>query len=212
MALPRLSPGASVRLPWPTFPQAPLFIPDGRISRVRLATLATVRNDAFPLPPRLKCQPTYTPGATGLRHRSTSLRTTELVGSVSLSGTHHDVHQAPRAPLPPSGVTWRGVAHRLPRRALPLFRCSYGLMRQTKPLPPARFPLPMGLCRLLPVPAGRWPFPTLSLRVFPWMPGPVPRRLVEMLSPVTSLHDIGLPPVGPGSALEKVRSATSERR
>ncbi len=125
---------------------------------------------------------------------------------------HHDVHQAPRAPLPSSGVTWRGVAHRLPRRALPLLLCSYGLMRQTKSLPPARFPLPMGLCRLLPAPAGRWSFPTLSLRVFPWMPGPVPRRLVEMLSPVTSLHDIGLPPVGPGSALEKVRSATSERQ
>jgi len=26
--------------PWPMFPQAPRFIPDGRISRVRLATMA----------------------------------------------------------------------------------------------------------------------------------------------------------------------------
>ena len=71
-----------------------------------------------------------------------------------------------------------------------------------KPNPSHRlhFPPPIGLCRLLPVPAGRWPFPTLSLRVFPWMLGPVPRRLEEVLLPVSSLHDIGLPPLGPGSA------------
>ena len=32
-----------------------------------------------------------------------------------------------------------------------------------KPSHRFQFPLPMGLCRLLPIPAGRWTFPTLSL-------------------------------------------------
>ena len=34
-----------------------------------------------------------------------------------------------------------------------------------------------------PVPAGCWPFPTLSLPVFPWMLGPIPRRLPRCLCP-----------------------------
>ena len=38
------------------------------------------------------------------------------------------------------------------------------------------WPRSAGLCRLLPTPAGRWPFPTLSLRIFPRMPGPLPRQ------------------------------------
>ena len=57
-------------------------------------------------------------------------------------------------------------------------------MRQTPILPPPRLPSrPVGLCRLSPVPAGCWSFPTLSLQVFPWMPGPIPRRLPRCLCP-----------------------------
>jgi hypothetical protein len=140
-----------------------VIIPDGRISRVRLATLATVRNDAFPLPPRLKSASPHTPLAPPVydiaRHRSTSLRTTELVGSVSLSGAHHDVHQAPRAPLPSSGVTWRGVAFRLPRRASPLFPCSYGLMRQTKPPPTSSVSLADGSLQVVASPCWEMALP-----------------------------------------------------
>jgi hypothetical protein len=44
-------------------------------------------------------------------------------------------------------------------------------------------PRSSSLCRLLPAPAGCWPFPTLSLQVFPWMPGPIPRRLLRCLYP-----------------------------
>ena len=33
-----------------------------------------------------------------------------------------------------------------------------------------------GPCRLQQAPAGSWPFPTLSPRISPWMPGPLPRR------------------------------------
>ena len=69
-------------------------------------------------------------------------------------------------------------------RALPLLLRSYGLMRQTLILPPPRLPTRLvGLCRLSPVPAGCWPFPTLSPYVFPWMLGPIPRRLPWCLRP-----------------------------
>jgi len=70
---------------------------------------------------------------------------------------------------------WNFPSH---QRALPLLPRSYGLMRQTLILPPPRLPTRLvGLCRLSPVPAGWWPFPTLSPHVFPWMLGPIPRRL-----------------------------------
>ena len=87
--------------------------------------------------------------------------------------------QVPRAPLPDRDVTSLGaISPASRRRALPLLPHSYGLMRQTLILPPPRLPSrPVGLCRLSPVPAGRWSFPTLSLHVFPWMLGPIPRRL-----------------------------------
>ncbi len=39
-------------------------------------------------------------------------------------------------------------------------------------------PWSTGLCRLLSAPAGRRTFPTLSLRLFPYVLGPLPRRLV----------------------------------
>ena len=40
-----------------------------------------------------------------------------------------------------------------------------------------------GLCRLLSAPAGRRTCPTLSLRIFPGVLGPLPRRLVWCLDP-----------------------------
>src|ERR1700681_1016747 len=58
--------------PWPTFPEAPTVIPDGRISRVRLATMTFIA--AFPVPRRLKRSLTYTPSCTGLLSSSIHLR------------------------------------------------------------------------------------------------------------------------------------------
>ena len=65
-----------------------------------------------------------------------------------------------------------------PRRALSLRHRSYGLMRQTRPALPSFGVLPRArsLRRLLPAPAASGFFPTLSLRVLPEMPGPLPRR------------------------------------
>jgi hypothetical protein len=57
-------------------------------------------------------------------------------------------------------------------------------MRQFSPLPlPTDYPCTTGLCRLLSAPAGRRTFPTLSLRIFPYVLGPLPRRLVWCIYP-----------------------------
>ena len=63
------------------------------------------------------------------------------------------------------------------QRALPHLHRSYGLMRQTKTLlSTSVVPSPTGLCSLSSLTAASWPFPTLSLRIFLWMLGPIPRR------------------------------------
>jgi hypothetical protein len=87
-------------------------------------------------------------------------------------------------PLCPSQALPVQVELPFHQRVLPLLPRSYGLMRQTLILPPPQLPSRLvGLCRLSPVPAGCWPFPTLSLQVFPWMLGPIPRRLLRCLCP-----------------------------
>jgi len=68
------------------------------------------------------------------------------------------------------------------------FALSSSLIRDHAPVlsPPAACDitsLSTGLCRLLSVPAGRRTFPTLSLRIFPHVPGPLPRLLLLYLCP-----------------------------
>jgi hypothetical protein len=122
-------------------------------------------------------------------------------GSVSGGGVRRQPPW-PRAPLPSWGVTPPGVVSSRPRSALPDRPRSYGLMRQTTPLPqPVVVPRSVGLCRLVRVPAGTWSFPTLSLRVCPSMRGPLPRRrggcmyplLPHHHRPSPSPHGVGFP-------------------
>ena len=47
-------------------------------------------------------------------------------------------------------------------------------------------PRSKSLCRLYSVPAAHGSFPTLSLKIFPWMLDPVPRRSHRVLVPVSS--------------------------
>src|SRR5713101_3201484 len=77
--------------------------------------------------------------------------------------------KCPESLCPEHHVGGSGAASRPPpRRALPLRRRSYGLMRQTKSLPsPSALPLVSGLRGLLSAPAGRWSFPTLLRKSFP---------------------------------------------
>jgi len=56
------------------------------------------------------------------------------------------------------------------------------------------------LCRLLPAPAASGIFPTLSLRILPRMPGPLPRRVPQSAHTCFFLRVIGLPQQGCGSA------------
>jgi hypothetical protein len=109
-------------------------------------------------------------------------------GSVSGGGVRRQPPW-PRAPLPSWGVTPPGVVSSRPRSALPDRPRSYGLMRQTTPLPqPVVVPRSVGLCRLVRVPAGTWSFPTLSLRVCPSMRGPLPRRRGGCMYPLLPHH------------------------
>jgi hypothetical protein len=86
----------------------------------------------------------------------------------------------------------------LPKPALPGSLRSYGLMGQTKTLPPPSVaPIAVGLCRLLPVPAGRWPFPTLSLQSFHRCLDPYPVVFLRCTYPFL-----------PGELRPHVRSAT----
>ena len=98
--------------------------------------------------------------------------------------------------LPRAGVTRLGET-RLPspqRTLLLLFR-SYGLIRQSqRPLLDFGFwPRWRSLGRWSPVPAARRTFPTLSLRIFPRMPDPVPRRSHSVHIPVSSTVSSAFP-------------------
>ena len=64
-------------------------------------------------------------------------------------------------------------------RTLRLRHGSYGLMRQSRYLisPLAMRPRSRCLCRLLSAPAANRTFPTLSLRIFPQVPDPMPRQV-----------------------------------
>ena len=90
--------------------------------------------------------------------------------------------------MPTVGVTSHGETCSPPPRTLLPVPGSYGLMRQTLlALPSFGYsPRSESLCRLLPAPAASGFFPTLSLQIFPQMPGPLPRRSHRVLVPVSS--------------------------
>jgi hypothetical protein len=92
-------------------------------------------------------------------------------------------YQVPRVPLPDVGVTFiRETCTSPPGTLLPVLS-SYGLIRQSLVALPyfGVSPRSWSLCRLLPVPAATGTFPMLSLRIFPWMPEPMPRRSAECI-------------------------------
>ena len=77
------------------------------------------------------------------------------------------------------------------------------LLRTHSPIPDGSsilrpWPRARSLCRLLPVPAANGIFPTLSLQIFPRMPGPLARRYREVLLPVSSSASSAFPNRGVG--------------
>ena len=131
---------------------------------------------------RLKRWFAYAPALPGLPAAS-SLGQPERCAGFIKPATHPDVETAkcpeslrPILVLPPLE---RPVPP-LPR-ALPLRHRYYQLVRQTH-LAFLSFDFwsrSRKLCRLLPAPAASGFFPTLSLRIFPVMPGPLSRRLAD---------------------------------
>jgi hypothetical protein len=92
--------------------------------------------------------------------------------------------------LPPSG---RRVPP--PPRTLLLSLRSYRLMRQSRVALPyfGFWPRSWSLCRLLPAPAATGIIPTLSLRILPKMPEPIPRRFAECVCLVLPQHSSAFP-------------------
>jgi len=133
-------------------------------------------------------------------------------GSASRCFLSYRNHQVPRAPLPLPGVTCSGGTFRPIRGRYPSFIALTDSCARPPILPPPRLsPCLAGLCRLSPVPAGWWPFPTLSLQVFPWMPGPLPRRLPWCLCPFLPRELRPSPRHDRVGVLATPRAATSAR-
>ena len=92
--------------------------------------------------------------------------------------------QVPRAPLHVHGVTVHAMMSGTMSAGI---TPPSSLLRAHAPvLPPPRasvVPSTPGLCRLLSAPAGRRTFPALSLRICPYVLGPLPRWLVRCVYP-----------------------------
>jgi hypothetical protein len=138
----------------------------------------------------------------GLPTASSPLMQRFDAGSVSGHRAADETAKCPEPLCPMSIVASSGRRVPPPGRALSLRPRSYGLMRQSPPRSPLLRPQPRSrsLRRLLPAPAASGIFPTLSLRIFPWMLGPLPRRDPRVLLPVSSSGVIGLPQISIRSA------------
>jgi len=79
-------------------------------------------------------------------------------------------------------------------------------MRQIKTLPLLSM-YTTGLCRLAPVSAGSWPFPTLSPRVLPQVPGPLPRWDPMVHMPVSSHRTSAFPRFQEGRLPHLIRTS-----
>ena len=172
--LPRFRRGPYGRRPWSRFSKPP-YDPGRSDFPSPVRTLAFLRGpfrrrrgpSAGPHTPRT---PSVYPSGSSL------LRGSDFPGSASKHPPRD--RQVPRAPLHGQGVTSAATAspRRLERR-YPLFLTPTGSCARPHPSRRLRSPpWPTGLGRLLPAPAGRRSFPTLSPRIFPQVPGPLPRR------------------------------------
>src|SRR3972149_5482351 len=73
-----------------------------------------------------------------------------------------------------------------PRRALPLLLRSYGLMRQTKTLPPTPVPLADGSLQVVASPCWEMALPDVVSEFLVQVLGPIPRDVLLVRSPVSS--------------------------
>ena len=182
-------------------------MPYGRISQVRFEALAC-HLWAFPSATKFKRWCTYTPPANGLL----------ILSFLALTAVWYArFYQAEPAPVVGTtkcpgplclmlALPSSGKRASFPARTLLLGHRSYRPIRQTRwaLLSFGYSPRSRNLCRLLPAPAATGILPTLSLRILPQMPGPVPRQVPQSAFTCFSLCVIGLPRVGIGSASRSV--------
>jgi len=110
---------------------SPPLIPDGRISRVRLAAMA-FPSRTFPFKPKLKCLPTYAPCLNGLISTSTFLFVYTISPAQCLVSASFKYPPFTESPFARSRCyLLRRRVYTRHQRALPLLHSSYGLMRQT---------------------------------------------------------------------------------
>ncbi len=163
---------------------SPLLIPDGRISRVRLAAVATFPEESSHYCPRLKHSPAYTPELSGYILSSTASEVSLISGTVSGSVSYGCplLTESPFAyqmALPSSRTISRTVSAGVTQPSLLI------LAHAPDHNPPTDFGFPTSAdpCRLLRAPAGRWPFPTLSLRSLYRCLGPYPATALRCSCP-----------------------------
>ena len=210
MVSPRLSPTDLSPAPLATFPEAPAFIPDGRISRVRLAALACPHG-AFPQQPKLKRWRAYAPGWCGLLRGSTrSLRDPDC-RFCARSGEGREPAKC-REPLCAAGV----LPHRRgspgsSRRALPLLLRSDWLMRQAKSLSPTSgFPWSDESLQVVASPCCEMALPDVISAILAQALGPIPRDALPMLLPVSSRKASACPQRKRGRLIEVPPATASE--
>ena len=158
---------------------SPPLIPDGRISRVRLAVSDhwLIHHIAFPNGRSLKCTPTYTPRPHGLPRDDPKAPFPPLIGHCvprwcRPSGNHCTESPFARGQaLPPLGTGFVPVSPGV----TPAFSLIRAHAPDLNPLTASVLPLYESL-QVAAAPAGRRPFPALSPRIFPQVPGPLPRR------------------------------------
>jgi hypothetical protein len=175
--------------PLATFPEAPLRsrtvgFPE---SGSGLGPARHFSGRAFPHDAKLRCWHTLRPDAvefaSPLRH-DTGPAVLQL--SVWLR-THRRGHRVPRAPLPGAGVTRAGAASRPPGGALPPRRRSYGLMRQTIPLPaPPVSRCAPGSLQVVASPCWQMALPDIISATLVQALGPIPRRAPRLRSSIPS--------------------------
>ena len=190
---------------------SPPLIPDGRISRVRLAATAFPQRP-FPHDPKLKYSNTYTPGLDGLISSSTFFYGNTVIRQKFDSGSSNARH-LPRAPLPFGSVTSSREMSSTPSTGVTR---SSSLIRTHAPdqNPPTDlgFPYTVDPCRLFRVPAGSWPFPTLSLWIFSWMLGSLLRLPPRCKFPLLPLELRPSPKCKRVGGFATIRQTNSRRK
>jgi len=158
-----------------TFPQAPRFIPDGRISRVRLATMTF--SCSLPNAPRwLKCSPTCTrvrPVCCNARYACT---VDPLLRFRVLKGCPERTRHGRESLCAVEALPRPAVAFPPPLRpALPGPHRSYGLMRRSWFLYQPSFWFGWQSLQVAVNPCCNQDLPNVSLLIFPHVLGPLPR-------------------------------------